>query len=412
MTGRVAFVTWDGPAQDYLASLFFPIFAGLVARGWDLRVWQFSFAPPERIAETRERARRLGIGYEAFPVRRRPRLVGVPATLAAAAPQIAARVRSEGIDVLMPRAILPAGIVQLAEPWMARAGSAPRIVFDADGLMADERVDFAGWRPEAPPYRVLRAIEARALRRADAVITRTRRAAEILAERDGTPGARAKIHVIPNPSDAERFRPAGALERTTTRASIGAGPDTLVLAHVGSLGTQYAPETTMALARAVRARRPDTRLLLLTGQIDVATRLLAPGDESWVHVDRVAPEEVGRLLAAADIGLAIRRASFSQQAVCPIKVGEYLLSGLPVVGSPGIGDVDEVLGEPGVGWMLRPDDADALVTCAEALATWKPSARIRSRCRARGLAYFSLPDGILRYDELLRSVCARPVGTP
>lgn len=57
------------------------------------------------------------------------------------------------------------------------------------------------------------------------------------------------------------------------------------------------------------------------------------------HVS-VAPHDVRAELGAADLALAFREPSFSQCAVAPIKVGEYLLAGLPVVANLGVGDLE------------------------------------------------------------------------
>ena len=45
---------------------------------------------------------------------------------------------------------------------------------------------------------------------------------------------------------------------------------------------------------------------------------------------------------------ALRRSSFSMRAVAPIKLGEYLLCGLPALASPGVGDTDAIAADAGL----------------------------------------------------------------
>ena len=78
------------------------------------------------------------------------------------------------------------------------------------------------------------------------------------------------------------------------------------------------------------------------------------------------------------------------QAVAPIKVGEYLLCGLPVVATKGIGDTD-VLGSE-VAFLLEKMDATELECAAEWFCTnvFPARATYRDDCRSVGLQYFSL----------------------
>jgi hypothetical protein len=54
-------------------------------------------------------------------------------------------------------------------------------------------------------------------------------------------------------------------------------------------------------------------------------------------------EEIPSYLSVADIAFAIREPKFSMQGVAPIKLGEYLLMGIPTIASAGIGDTEQIL---------------------------------------------------------------------
>jgi glycosyltransferase involved in cell wall biosynthesis len=277
-----------------------------------------------------------------------------------------------------------------------RARPQLRLVFDADGLMADERVEFAGWRATGLQYRLFRDWEAQAVRRAEAVIVRTTHARRILAARAGAGvDSLSKIVVIPNGKDAAQFAPLEGAARAAVRARLGVAEEAPWVVYAGSLGPQYHAEAMLRLFARVHARRPDARLLLLSGMGQAVEGLLARQDaavRAAVEVRRVAPDEVAPILGAASLGLSLREPSFSQQAVCPIKVAEYLLCGLPVVATAGVGDLDErLLGLPALRLLERLDDA-ALERAAawfvdEALIAY---GALRDAAREAGLREFAL----------------------
>ena len=218
------------------------------------------------------------------------------------------------------------------------------MVFDADGLPLDERVDFAGQSPNGLVHRFLRDVEAQAVRRADVVLTRSAKAAEILHARAGAGTSVDKFHVITNGRDAERFKPADAAASAQVRSGLGLTLDTPLLVYAGSLGPQYCMDEMLRLFAFVHARRPDAHLLILTGSPEVVQPALAvyPQCQGRITTLSVPAEVVPQYLGCADLGLAMRQPSFSMQAVAPIKLGEYLLCGLPVLATAGIGDTGAI----------------------------------------------------------------------
>src|SRR6478609_11108175 len=249
---RALFLTWDGSQQTYLESLFFPIFAELRELGVEVEVLQLTWADHAAVAATERAAKRFGVAYRVEHTSRRFGLAGQLRGVARGAWLAAEHMRSRGIDVLFPRSLLPASMALLA---LHRLPSA-RLVFDADGLMADERVDFAGWSKRSPVYRALRAIEARTLRRADSVITRTRAAKTILVERAGANVAN-KVFVIPNAKDPAVFTPGSAEQRAEQRRRLGIPDGAPLVIYTGSLGPQYVPERMLDLLAALRQRNDN-----------------------------------------------------------------------------------------------------------------------------------------------------------
>jgi glycosyltransferase involved in cell wall biosynthesis len=296
----------------------------------------------------------------------------------------------------MPRSTLPALLVRSVASQLRQSGA--KLAFDADGLMQDERVEFGGWDSGGANYRMLREVEAQTVRAADTVITRTERAKRILLARAGPSVAPEKIHVIPNAKDEHAFQPLSPSERASVRESLRVPGDSMLLVYCGSVGDQYHPRETLEFFRRVRALRSDAKMLFLTGHEERArTEAQAAGlDPDAFIVRRVPAEEVPSYLGAADVAVAFRTPSFSQQAVSPIKIGEFLLCGLPIVTNAGVGDLDEQLGGFSGAHLLNGLDSDTL----QAAAKWAVSAdlgALRAPCRNRGLEHYSLETALRKY---------------
>ena len=54
-------------------------------------------------------------------------------------------------------------------------------------------------------------------------------------------------------------------------------------------------------------------------------------------------------MAAADAAVILRAPDLVNRVSCPVKVGEYLAAGLPLVISPGIGDLSDLVDHHGLG---------------------------------------------------------------
>jgi glycosyltransferase involved in cell wall biosynthesis len=403
---HVLFVTWDGPQTDYLRGLFLPIFAGLKEHGYRFHVLQFTWADAaRRQAEARACVAR-GISYRSHGVLRRPVGPGSLLTAVHGCGAVRRAVRELAIDMVMPRSTLPALSVMLA--FRGRDRGAPRVVFDADGLPHDERVDFAGWSPRSLRYRLLRYLEARAVRRADRVITRSAAASRILLERAGAGTDAAKFRTVTNGRDPALFRPMAPEARRAGRAALGIGADAPVLVYTGSVGAQYCVDDMLAIFAQVRAAEPAARLLFLTGAPEDAHACVAataPGLAEAMIVRRLEPADVPAHLALADVGLALRQPSFSMQAVFPVKIGEYLLCGLPVVATRGIGDIDRLVSGDAVCLVDRPGPPAVEAASAWILSTALPErAALAGEARALGLAEFGLEKAVRLYAEALSSL--------
>lgn len=390
---KVLFVTWDGPQVAYLETLFVPIFERLARRGVRFHVVQFTWAGEARTALARRACEAAGIPYRSIPVWRRPKAAGALASALLGAREVACAARDFEVDAIMPRSHLP-GLAVLA----SRARRLP-MVFDADGLPLDEAVEFAGRDPAAPAQRFLRDIEAQLVRRAAVVVTRSTAASDILAARAGAGTDPGKFHVVRNGRDPAVFHPHDEEQRLAARAELGIPGEIPLVAYCGSLGAQYCPAEMVRFMETLLVQCPAARWLVLSAQGDALASDLArcPAVARATIIKSVDPTAVPRLLASADLGLALRRPSFSMRAVAPVKLGEYLMCGVPVLATAGVGDTDAIDGDAGrvVGAMDQAGTAAAVAWLRDEVMARR--GEFRAHCAAVGRKAFSLDAAVESY---------------
>src|SRR5262245_46017174 len=171
-------------------------------------------------------------------------------------------------------------------------------------------------------------------------------------------GVRVPVDVIPCCVDTARFRFDPAL-RECRRRELGLTGEKLFI-YVGKLGARYLVPEVFGLFQTAREMMPDARLLILSGDPpagfeEIAGRLGVDRDAYGVR--RAAHDDVPGWLSAADAGVALIRPAGCERGSSPIKVGEYLATGLPVVITAGIGDYSDLVARREVGVVLdRLDD--------------------------------------------------------
>jgi glycosyltransferase involved in cell wall biosynthesis len=358
---KLLFVTWDAPEVNYYESLFLPALARLPHHGIEIAVLQFRWGS-ERARDKAERlSQEARLDYSSTTVWRRPsNALGTLASIVRGRWAIRSAVHRFDPDVIMVRGMFP-GVSML----LAGGRSLRPFIFDSDGLELDSRVEGGDLSPTGAMYRVLRDVEAQLCRTAVAVLGRTQFNNEVLQARAGPTVRSSLFHVMTCGRDPGVFRPLDPEAREQARAELGFGPDDPVLIYVGSVWPQYRTPDVARFTRAMRERRPNTRLMVLTGHPAEARQILVDADQeigAQAVIMRAAPEDVPRLIALADAGFSLFKIGYGSRAQAPIKHGEYLMCGVPIIGTPQVGETaaaveaglffDESLGpEAAASWM-------------------------------------------------------------
>ncbi len=271
---------------------------------------------------------------------------------------------------------------------VAGARRRTRLVLDYRGLLSEEYVLQGKIARRGCVHRLLCRLEGWALRRADAIVC----VSERLRRRSlrWRPETAGKIVVIPCCYDPQvTQKDEATIRRLHEELSLDTGRD-FVLVYAGSLSAWNRPEAILSCLRAFRAVHSRTRLLLLTCDLQAAQAIF--NGEPGMVLRCVQHGEVQHYLALADLGLLLRDRNTVNRVASPVKFAEYLACGLPVLVSPGVGDVPDIVRREQVGYILEPDLPLARVV-AEILGN---RSVLRTRCQEAAARYFDgnryLPD--------------------
>ena len=230
----------------------------------------------------------------------------------------------------------------------------------------------------------MRRVESAAARRSAGIVTLSRAAIEVLRERYGD-GTASKCRVITTCVDLNRF----ALSPLPPPASIR-----LLLA--GTLNNLYDVRSMIRFFERLRARRP-AELTVLTPAATTWRDVFAAVEAT---VTSTALAEMPARIAQHHVGLCMRRLDIgiSGRAVTPIKLGEQLACGRPVVVTPGLGDMDEFVQQNDCGVIVDDTSDRGLAAAIDRLETLLDDPGTPARCRIVAEKHFNLDRAV---DELV-----------
>ena len=234
------------------------------------------------------------------------------------------------------------------------------VVYEVRAFWEDAAVDHGTGREGGLRYRLTRAMETYALKRADAVTT-------ICEGLRGDIVARGivehRVTVIPNAVDVEKFS-GGATADLALAYALGLG-DNLVLGFIGSF---YAYEGLAVLLRALPQmlrHRADIRILLVGGGpqevalIQLATELGV--QDKVIFTGRVPHNDVQRYYDLIDVLVYPRLSMRLTDLVTPLKPLEAMAQGRLIAASD-VGGHRELIRAGETGVLFKSDDPDALAT--------------------------------------------------
>lgn len=225
------------------------------------------------------------------------------------------------------------------------------------------------------------------------------------------PALRSLIDVVPfglpaaPPPDrsGDRKLPVGALE-----------PDDVVLLWGGGIYNWFDPLTLIRALAQVRDTEPHVKLLFMSTKhpnADIpakmwmtnqarrlADELGLTGSHVFFHEDWVSYSERAQWLAAADCGVSTHFDNAETRFAYRTRILDYIWAGLPIICTAG-DHFAKLVGEQNLGWVVPPQDVDAL---SIAIGRMAADADLRARVSRR----VSQQATLLTWEEMSRPLRA------
>lgn len=240
------------------------------------------------------------------------------------------------------------------------------VVYEVRAFWEDAAVDHGTHSEWGPRYRLVRALETQALKRADHVTTICEGLRQDIVAR-GIPPQR--VTVIPNAVDAASFRVGGSADEAL-KARLGLAGKTVV----GFIGSFYAYEGLDLLLDAlprILEKVPDVRVLLVGGgpqEAALKAKAAALGvADKVVFTGRVPHGEVNRYYDLVDILAYPRHSMRLTDLVTPLKPLEAMAQGRVLVASD-VGGHRELIEDGKTGVLFAAGDAGGLAAAVVGLA--------------------------------------------
>ena len=250
--------------------------------------------------------------------------------------------KEENYDIIHCRSYIPA----IAGLDLKRS-SKVKLIFDMRGFWADERIEGNLWDKTTIfgnyYYKYFKKKEIEFINNADCVISLTHKAKKEILNWSSVP-AGTKIEVIPCGVDASIFVSSESTDTIINHFSLS--QDDFILTYLGSLGTWYLLEEMLDFFRELKKAVPNAKFVFFTKESpqmikSVAEKLRLDPDD--IRVKYVKRSELSQYLSISSLSIYFIKPTYSKIASSPIKLGELLSMGIPVVTNKGIGDCDDLL---------------------------------------------------------------------
>ncbi|MBV9215456.1 MAG: glycosyltransferase [Acidobacteria bacterium] len=402
------YICYFGLDQPLVQTQVIPYLRELARAGFSIKLLTFepnakSSWPSEKASATRSDLATHGIDWHFLPYHKSPSALATAWDVAAGVRWVRTLLQREKIDILHGRAHVPTLIAALARKYST---AKPKILFDIRGFMPEEYTDAGVWPENGFLYRITKKVERWLLRESDGIVVLTEAARNLLfpeSKNSGFDERGRPIEVIPCCVDFERRFPEGlSQDRDKMRAQLNV-EKRFVVTHVGALGGLYLVDEIADFLAAARSYDERLYALFLTQSPPelIVPLLRERGFSSEDYfVGRVEPGRVPAYLSACDAGLSFVTAGYATLSRSPTKIPEYLAAGLPIVANSGVGDVDELITQNGVGVLIDEFNAKNYLQAFECLVALD---NVREKCKIAAERGFDLNRvGAVRYQRLYK----------
>lgn len=274
-----------------------------------------------------------------------------------------------------------------------------KLLYDRRGIMGEDHTEHSGWKKGGYLYRTAIWFEAKALKKSNAIVVLTKRM-NLQLKNNLNSYKNILIRTIPCCVNLELFC---YRDNRTLKERLDLSKK-FVLIYSGSLGTYNLLDEMLDFFKEMLQLIPNAHFVILSQNKDTVFNLIMKRkdlDRNKIMLTDVFQEELPVFLSMADAGLVFRRTSPTAIAASPTKFAEYLACGLPVISTPEIGDLEEIINTHKVGVVLAGYGKNEYKQAInKLLGLLKEGDILKERCRKVAESIFSLNGGVKAYSDI------------
>ncbi len=285
-------------------------------------------------------------------------------------------------------------------------------LFDMRGFWADERLDGNIWKRSHPLYAMIYSYfknrEKAFLLNANHIVSLTQAGKDEINswKLSGQP---LPITVIPCCADLSLFNPDAitAGQQDEARRSLNIPPGATVISYIGSLGTWYMLDEMMQFMKVFQTASPHVYFMVLTGEPEEMVRNAAAKagfDAGFLRIKKVLRQQMPLYISLSSGSLFFIKPAYSKKASSPVKQGELMAMGIPVICNDAVGDTSGIVMQYNAGVIVREFSEEAY---AAAFQLFQNTIFDRAEIKKGAAAFYSLQRGVQLYGQVYETILQR-----
>lgn len=293
-------------------------------------------------------------------------------------------VKKNKIDIIHGRSNLPSIIALLIKKFFK-----VKVIYDNRGLFSDE-ID----KGNKLRIKIELFFEKFLLTNSDAIVVVSNAFKNYLSTQYGNYELDKKITVIENSFSEKRFLYSEKFRANQRKANML--EDKFIMVYSGPSVYWQRFDLVLATFKILKELRNNAYLLIISYDPIIKDLVLNAGIKiKDFSIYNLPASDVNKYLVMGDFGVIFRDNRMRSKVCAPIKLGEYLASGLPILSMNDIGDTEIILNKYKTGIIIK-DENDIKIKLLEMMDLVKDS-DIRLRCRKTAEEDLSLKNSAVKY---------------
>lgn len=282
-----------------------------------------------------------------------------------------------------------------------------KFLFDMRGFWADEKADGGAWNTKKwfwkKVFEYYKKKEKAFVSQASHIISLTE-AGKTEITKWPFYNTSIPITVIPCCADQNHFKITSILKKKEARKNLGIDDAAIVLSYLGSLGAWYMIDEMLQFFKELQVQQKNAKFLIVTNSHhDIVLQKLTTLNLNAkdIIILTVPFSKVPEYIYASDISISFIKSVYSKISSSPVKIGEILSMGIPII-SNSVGDIGKLFLEENVGILIKDFSRD----------TFSSAVKLVGECilidpksiREVADKYYNLQKGVEKYATVYREI--------